>query len=204
MPTPVLQIDSNPPGAPLLTATKGQTVSVQDVTAGPAPHARNWDFSALPGPLASPPTITLSNGGQTATYTCNGSTDGSYALQCTRTEIDLSQFSDSIVVGVPDDEGHVLPPAGASSDQYGTGGSPTIAKKYGWVGGAEAGTQFMVDAYLRYTKSTARAPLRLPKIPPGAYPFSSPPRQLSRRMSTTTPQALSPDQFLVHYLPSMG
>jgi PKD repeat protein len=82
--------------------------------------------------------------------------DGIYIVKLTRTDAGDGTTVDTQFFGIEDSEGHHLPVAGMSGNMTNVGGSPTLAQAAGWMGRADASTNVLLDAYLRWCKAAAR------------------------------------------------
>lgn len=112
-----------------------------------------WEILNWPAPLSAAPTITNSTS-QVATVT--PVTPGVYVVRLTRVDVDNGTTTDIQFFGVADDEGHHLPVAGMSGNMTNVGASPTLAQAAGWMGRADASTNVLLDAYLRWLKTAAK------------------------------------------------
>lgn len=112
-----------------------------------------WEVVNWPAPLSAAPTITNSTL-QVATVT--PTQDGLYLVRLTRTDSVSGTTRDVRFFGVGDAEGHYLPVAGASGNITNVGASPALAQAAGWMGREDAGTNVLLDAYLRWLKTAAK------------------------------------------------
>lgn len=112
-----------------------------------------WTIINWPAPLSSAPTIASSTS-QVAYVT--PTTPGIYLVKLTRVDSVSGTTTDIQFFGIADDEGHHLPVAGMTGNLTNVGGSPTLAQAAGWMGREDAGTNVLLDAYLRWLKTAAK------------------------------------------------
>lgn len=153
----LVSLDGLAAGAPVLNKAAGASVTLHDATPGPAPASLTWEVYTAPSSLLTEP-VPVAPTLATTTFATDADVTGeSYLVKLTRIEADTSVRVGWGVVGVPDEDGHVLPPAQAKDDFYGVVGSVVAGKKYGWSGSASAGTDFMLNNFLRFTKARANS-----------------------------------------------
>jgi Concanavalin A-like lectin/glucanases superfamily len=130
------------------TVTGSQAVTLKDAK-GLGANAWQWEVLSAPGPLAAFPTIT-DDEAQQATVT--PVTDGIYVIKVTRTAFDGDESTDMQALMVLDSEGYSLPSAGVDG-LMNSSGEAVVAS---WVGRADAGTNVLFDAYVRWLKDSLR------------------------------------------------
>jgi hypothetical protein len=111
-----------------------------------------WEVINWPAPLGAAPIITNPTA-QVATIT--PSVDGSYLIRLTRDDGGIVT-SDTRFFAAMDADGLQLPVAGITGRIVNVGGSPLLAQSAGWMGRGDAGTNTMLDAYLRWVKAAAK------------------------------------------------
>lgn len=125
------------------TLTADTLVTLKDGK-GYGANAWQWAFTSFPGPLSSAPTLT-DDEAQEASFT--PTQDGMYVVQLNRTDIG-GESTDTQAILILDSEGHALP----SAKVDGLINSSDEAVSASWVGRADAGTDTLFDAYLRWLK----------------------------------------------------
>lgn len=116
---------------------------------GPVATSWLWEVISWPAPLAAPPVLT---GAATQTATCTPTLDGVYIVRLTRTDGVNGTTVDLRFFGVKDLDNLTLPSPGMTGNMSNVGGSPALAQAAGWAGRADASTNVLVDAYLRWLK----------------------------------------------------
>lgn len=125
-----IQVNGGTPGQGTLAAPLGVAVVLTDAGGTvPPPISRTWTIDEWPSPIATPPALT------TPTLVDSGFTpevDGTYVVTLVRLEADnVTTTRMSVIVGVPDAYGNILPSPGIDENLYATvapqGGSTTIA-----------------------------------------------------------------------------
>ena len=110
-----IQVGSGTPGLGTLSAALGVPVILTDVGGG-SPVSRAWTIDRWPCPIAVPPTLS------TPTSAGSGFTpavDGVYVVTLTRVESDGSTTTtQSLIVGVQDASGNVLPSPGVTENLF--------------------------------------------------------------------------------------
>lgn len=115
---------------------------------GPGATSWLWEIFNWPATLATAPVISLSTA-QIAYVT--PVPDGAYLIKLTRRDGGIIT-TDTRFFAVADSEGLSLPTAGITGNMANIGASPLLAQAAGWMGRADAGTNVMLDAYLRWLK----------------------------------------------------
>ena len=120
-----IQVNSGPAGTGTLAAPLNVSVALVDVGSNsPAPVSRQWAITAAPAPVLAPPAIT---GATTASAAFTPTVDGGYEVQLTRVEADGTTVStQSVLVGVPNAAGFVLPSPGVNERLYGPLGNAVV------------------------------------------------------------------------------
>jgi hypothetical protein len=127
------------------------TITLTD-DGGPAAISHQWEILSWPGPDAAAPTITNPTS-QIATIVPSPSlTDGLYVVKLTRTEAGPTVTTDVRFFGVEDADGLSLPVAGVNRNMANVGGS-VAAQNAGWFGNEGAGTNVLLDAFLRLRRA---------------------------------------------------
>lgn len=162
-----------PAGQSALGFDNTTTVTLTDA-GGAGATSYTWSVLSWPGPVGSAPTIT--NPTQQVATISGPFTDGIYIVKLIRldgtgTTVDIKFF------GVADDDGLHLPSPGMTGSMANVGGLAT-AQAAGWAGRADAATNSLLDAYLRWLK--ARAGIYDGKV-----------SALTVNNATSSPQALS-------------
>ena len=119
---------------------------------GPGATSYYWEILNWPATLATAPVISLSTA-QVAYVT--PVPDGAYLIKLTRRDGGILT-TDTRFFAVADSEGLSLPTAGITGNMSNIGASPLLAQAAGWMGRADAGTNVMLDAYLRFLKAAAK------------------------------------------------
>jgi hypothetical protein len=115
---------------------------------GPGATSYTWEVLNWPGPGSGAPAITNPTA-QIAYVTPPG--DGSYLVKLTRVD-GVITTTDTRFFAVADADGLSLPTAGITGRMANIGSSPLLAQAAGWMGRSDAGTNVMLDAYLRWLK----------------------------------------------------
>lgn len=137
-----------PAGRSALGFDNTTTVTMTDAGgAGASSYA--WSIVSFPGPVGTAPTVTDPNA-QVASIS-GPFTDGIYIVKLVRTDgtgttVDFKFF------GVADADGLHLPSPGMTGSMANVGGAAT-AQAAGWAGRADAATNTLLDAYLRWLKA---------------------------------------------------
>ncbi len=139
-------------GQSVLGLTSGVQITMTD-KGGSGATSYLWEIVNWPAPLSSAPTITNSTS-QVAVVT--PTQDGLYLVRLTRTDSISGITRDVRFFGIGDAEGHHLPVAGASGNITNVGASPALAQAAGWMGREDAGTNVLLDAFLRWIKTAAK------------------------------------------------
>ena len=146
-------------GQSALGFTSGAVVTMTD-DGGAGATSYAWSIINWPAPLSSPPTIT---NGSSQVATVTPTQDGVYLVQLTRVESGVTTV-DTRFFGILDTDGFQLPVAGMTGNISNVGASPTLAKAAGWMGRADASTNTLLDAYLRWTKKAAKNAQAFPVV----------------------------------------
>ena len=137
-----------PAGRSALGFDKTTTVTLTDA-AGAGAVSYAWSVVSFPGPLGSAPSVT--NSTQQVASISGPFTDGVYIVKLIRTDISGTTV-DIRYFGVADDDGLHLPSPGMTGTMSNIGGS-SAAQAAGWGGRADASTNVLLDAYLRWLKT---------------------------------------------------
>jgi hypothetical protein len=129
----------------------GDPVTMTD-DGGPGATSYLWEILNWPASLASAPVITNETS-QIATVT--PSMDGTFLVKLTRVDGGITT-TDMRFFSVADADGLSLPTAGITGRMANIGATPLLAQAAGWMGRADAGTNVMLDAYLRWVKDAAK------------------------------------------------
>jgi hypothetical protein len=112
-----ISVNSGPNGYGILTGTIDVEVSLADVGGG-SPTAWAWAVTAWPPPLGAPPTLT---GATTSSASFTPAVDGTYQVTLIRTEAGgVVTTTQSVLIGVQDTFGYVLPSPGVDAVLYAT------------------------------------------------------------------------------------
>lgn len=151
MATAQIQINAETAGQSVLGLPSDAPVTLTD--AGGA-GALSWEWEILIGPAPANPLPTVSDStSQVATVNPPGGSfvDGLYIVRLIRNDPLDGLSVDTLVFGIPDEDGLHLPTAGVNRNLLNVGASPE-AQKAGWMGSDLAGTNTLLDAYLRLRK----------------------------------------------------
>ena len=146
-------------GQSVLGLSASSVVTMTD-DGGAGATSYNWEFLNWPAPLSSPPSITNSTS-QVATVT--PVQDGAYIVKLTRVDGGTTT-TDVRFFGVADVDGLHLPVAGMNGNMTNVGASPLLAKAAGWMGRADASTNSLMDAYLRWVKAATKNAQAFPLV----------------------------------------
>jgi hypothetical protein len=151
MATALIQINAATAGESVLGLPDNVAVTLTDA-GGPGATSYQWEFLQGPAPVNPLPTI-VNDTAQVATVNPPGGTftDGLYVVRLTRDDPVDGVSIDTRFFGVPDEDGNHLPTAGVNRNMANVGGS-TAAQEAGWFGSDLAGTNTLLDAYLRLRK----------------------------------------------------
>jgi hypothetical protein len=138
-------------GQSALSFDSGAVVTMTDDD-GAGATSYNWEIVNWPAPLSSPPVITNST---TQVATCTPVQDGVYIVKLTRVDGAITT-TDVKFFGVADADGLHLPVAGMTGNMANVGATPLLAKAAGWMGRADASTNNLLDAYLRWVKAASK------------------------------------------------
>lgn len=136
--------------------TSSTAVSFKDAK-GYGAKTWQWSFVSYPATLLAAPTITNSEAKEASATPV---TDGMYVVQLVRTDHDGRVSTDTQAFMVLDGEGHVLPSAGID----GLINSSSAAALAGWFGRADASTNIIFDAYLRWLKAALKSAQAIPLV----------------------------------------
>jgi hypothetical protein len=151
MATAQIQINAETAGESVLGLPDNVAVTLTDA-GGPGATSYLWEILHAPAPVSPIPPI-LNSASQVATVNPPGGTfvDGLYVVRLTRNDPIDGVSIDTRFFGIPDEDGLHLPTAGVNRNMANVGGS-TAAQEAGWHGSDLAGTNTLLDAYLRLRK----------------------------------------------------
>jgi len=152
MATALIQINTEVAGQSVLGLDGNTTVTLTDA-GGPGATSYQWEFLQIPAPYVSPPLI-VDNTSQVATVgpPVGGFTDGLYIVRLTRDDPVDGASIDTKYFGIPDADGNHLPVAGVNRNMSNVGGS-AAAQDSGWFGSEIAGTNSLLDSFLRQRRA---------------------------------------------------
>lgn len=152
MATALIQFNAVTAGQSVLGLADNAAVTLTDA-GGAGATSYQWEFLQCPGPVDPFPPIT-NDTSQVATVNPPGGTfvDGAYIVRLTRDDPIDGISVDTKLFAIADADGLHLPVAGANSNMFNVGGS-SAAQYSGWFGSAPAGTNTMLDAFLRLRRA---------------------------------------------------
>jgi len=126
-----IQVNGGAVGVGSLACPHAEPVALTDAGGG-TPTSRQWVVTYWPAPLLTPPTLS------TPTTSSSGFSGlpGTYVIQLTRVESTGATTTQSVLVGIEDVNGNVLPSPGVPDALYGLlGNSPAFASHGAYVTG---------------------------------------------------------------------
>lgn len=148
----LIRINAVTAGQSVLGLADNAAVTLTDA-GGAGAISYQWEFIQCPGPVNPFPTI-LSPTSQVATVNPPGGqfVDGQYIVRLTRNDAVDGLSVDTKFFAVADADGLHLPTSGANRTMFNVGGS-LAAQISGWFGSQPAGTNTMLDAFLRLRRA---------------------------------------------------
>lgn len=148
MATALIQFNAVTAGQSVFGLADNAAVTLTDA-GGPGATGYQWEFIQCPGPVDPFPPIT-DDTSQIATVSPPGGTfvDGMYIVRLTRDDPLDGVTADTKCFGIADADGLHLPVAGVNRNMLNVGGL-LAAQISGWSGSAPAGTNTLLDAFLR-------------------------------------------------------